>query len=162
MTGSSSKLLQIQGKWYQERKLKTNPKHSKTWGKRNTNNYSMPFYTPFWPQIILLPQVGGEAPTGSEELSHGTIGVSHAMSNSLFFVELSPLFMWEKHGKNNHQPHLGMVYTYYTTHLSWFWGWFMIVLPALNSFTISIWIIFPRSCSSGAPGTPSAGTHSWE
>ena len=39
MTGSSSKLLEIQGKWYRERK----PKKSKTWGKKN-KNYSTPVY----------------------------------------------------------------------------------------------------------------------
>ena len=40
MTGSSSKLLQIQGRWYRERKPK---KHSKTWGKKKQNL----FYTRF-------------------------------------------------------------------------------------------------------------------
>ena len=39
MTDSSSKLLQIQGKWYQERKQQT----SKTWAKKQTKNYSEPF-----------------------------------------------------------------------------------------------------------------------
>ena len=38
MTGSSSKLLQIQGKWYRERK----PKKNKTCGKKKSKNYSTP------------------------------------------------------------------------------------------------------------------------
>jgi hypothetical protein len=39
MTGSSSKLLQIQGKWYQERMAKKNPKPE---ANKNTKNYSTP------------------------------------------------------------------------------------------------------------------------
>ena len=44
MTGSSSKLLQIQGKWYQERKPK---KHPKPEAKKKNNNYSTPFFWGF-------------------------------------------------------------------------------------------------------------------
>ena len=40
MTDSSSKLLQIQGKWYQERKPKQIPKPEQ---KKKSKNYSEPF-----------------------------------------------------------------------------------------------------------------------
>ena len=40
MTDSSSKLLQIQGKWYQERKPK---QKYKTWAEKKSKNYSEPF-----------------------------------------------------------------------------------------------------------------------
>ena len=41
MTGPSSKLLQIQGKWYRERK----PKKNKTWGKKNPKTILHPLYS---------------------------------------------------------------------------------------------------------------------
>jgi len=76
----------------------------------------MPFYTPFWPQIILLPQVGGEAPTGSEELSHGTIGVSHAMSNSLFLLNSLRCLC----GKNMEKTTINPI-----------WEWFIHTIPPM-------------------------------
>ena len=49
MTGSSSKLLQIQGKWYQDTILK-----KKIWGQKNAKNYSTPLKKGVLCAILLL------------------------------------------------------------------------------------------------------------
>jgi hypothetical protein len=59
MTGSSSKLLQIQGKWYWERKPKKYPKPE----AKNAKNYSTP--------ISSSPKQRGFVPTAGISMLNG-------------------------------------------------------------------------------------------
>ena len=85
MTDSSSKLLQIQGKWYQERKP---PKKSKTRAKKKkSNNYSEPVLKRGYPQFSsILPSGKRLHNYGKSPFSMGKSTISITIFNSFLYV----------------------------------------------------------------------------